>query len=124
MTNLKFRIWYKSGKCFLPQDSYSIFCLNGSISRVCCHNPPMDLPPSSVDIQIFTGLKDHHGKEIYAGDILKHDIGLGPIYWKVVWCTNSGKWCTSKENGGHGGEWFDYYEVAGNIYENPELLKA
>jgi hypothetical protein len=38
--------------------------------------------------------------------------------------TEKGMWRITKENGGNTGDWFDQYEVAGNMMENPELLKA
>nr|DAY53059.1 MAG TPA: YopX protein [Caudoviricetes sp.] len=73
----------------------------------------------------FTGLYDKNGKEIYEGDILFiGNDGDKNIYNKV-----------SIKDGcfGYIGEWnhkimpFCYYnvteEIAGNIYDNPELIK-
>jgi uncharacterized phage protein (TIGR01671 family) len=73
----------------------------------------------------FTGLKDKNGKEIYEGDILefKNIDNIG----EVAWCFFDSAWGL-KVNDEFTNVISTYlvspYEVIGNIYENPELLKS
>lgn len=89
----------------------------------------------------YTGLKDKNGKEIYEGDILKsgkENKDPKQSYSEVYFCTNSAKFKQQgsfKTGGGWSGDlntWDNYldkitllehWEVIGNIYENPKLLK-
>lgn len=93
-------------------------------------NPTFNEPVTDrLKLMQYTGLKDKNGKEIYEGDIIKgcngsingHPWHIGPR--EIKWLNNKAEfnvplWGTlENQNSTH---WF---EVIGNIYENPELLK-
>ena len=71
-----------------------------------------------LDIIECTGLRDKDGKEIWEGDILR---GEDDSKVKIIW--DNGGFCIES---GEETWWLygfnKYWEVVGNIYENPGLL--
>lgn len=83
----------------------------------------------------FTGLKDKNGKEIYEGDIFREiydddqrDAKI--VFYTVVRWDEKNACFFTGEVEQENAELFDLdevaaqFEVIGNIYENPELLRA
>lgn len=68
----------------------------------------------------FTGLLDKNGKEIYEGDIIfnEHDeLKKYPVVFeKGMFCVNDWTMPLWK------GDTKNFWEIIGNIYENPDLL--
>ena len=78
-----------------------------------------------TDYMQYTGLLDSCGKEIYEGDIVKHNYGFGHGKGAVEYIPP--EFMLTDENGDLCSELLGRtiaeIEVIGNIYKNPELLK-
>lgn len=125
----KFRAWIKSEKCFA--DYIESIRYYSSEIDLCwggiCESDTFNL--DSVELILSTGLKDKNGKEIFEEDVVYDG------FEKTI--VNYGKQ-TIEEEFGAIREYVGFnltlacgypeavpmnYEIIGNIYENPELIK-
>ena len=105
MRPIKFRAWDKQLNIMVYAGNEVIFYLNYLPQRI---------------IMQFTGLTDKNGIEIYESDIVIHEYEseYGPLEHRDVVEYLGGAFypiCEKPEN---------EFEVIGNIYETPELLKS
>ena len=70
-----------------------------------------------------TGLVDKNGQEIFEGDIVHAYSEDARLIGAIEYFDNA--YCIKTKNGVYNSLWInaEYYEVIGNIYENPELLE-
>jgi hypothetical protein len=138
---IKFRAWHPGDDLFVPQ-FVTIFGLvptpdgmnisfSGEVRRE--QNHPnitkarqrvtrTNVPLGPIALMQYTGLQDKHGVDIYEGDIVRHSGTPGEPAMQVHWQGNYAAWHAS--HNALTKAFTDSCKVIGNIYENPELLKA
>lgn len=118
---IKFRAWDKENKQWIVNDVF-LSIPNGVIYEGKTNQG------ENVEIQMYTGLKDKNGKEIYEGDVVEYTTR----YFGKLKTDNKQKikWIDDMEHDGFGepvATGFllrgDDWEIIGDIYSNPELLK-
>lgn len=136
MREIKFRAW--DGKEMWTRENTSPFRIGGLIelfSGKICESDGGGIiyqNPQPILMQ-FTGLKDKNGKEIYEGDILAYaQMGLEKdCFGDIRFHEGSFVLWMGKELSKSVDETDPFisigncivYQIIGNIYENPELLK-
>jgi len=117
MREIKFRAWDENKKKWLQKYKDIWLCVDDGRTCTLENSGNWDsgdyLKGVSVILMQYTGLKDKNGKEIYEGDIVivhpENKYGRRVIEIDLYEGFNHG-------DGGN-------FEIIGNIYENPELIK-
>lgn len=135
---IKFRAWDEKLKLMYATDSVSL-CIDGEICYLDTDGEWVADMANRITLMQYTGLKDKNGKEIYEGDIVKHQFIEGDAVLaeeiNVVIYEAVGAFAfapTLKHRGLTVRDFWHRYksatgavlEVIGNIYENPELLEV
>lgn len=106
---IKFRVWGKNSKEFLCDAKGDNSFTLKEIRNI------HDI--DAWEFTQFTGLKDKNGDEIWEGDILLYSDGS--MYGEVVFEEGA----FQVKSGKSYDDVTSFWIVAGNCYENPELLK-
>lgn len=128
MREIKFRAWdAKQDQMDYPEDGY--FSIGIESTGEFFGWFENDDGGYRVELMQYTGLKDKSGREIYEGDIIRHQYGYNKYTGKVFWDEENCMFKYTMKN------WSDpvYYwdmreqskmpEIIGNIYEHKDLLE-
>lgn len=134
MREIKFRAWNLAKKCWISSfyplfNGYDVFQSRHWFEGIQGDNDEdLSFTDGEAILMQYTGLKDRLQKEIFEGDILVHDLGSRgksdpfQVIYKGCGFTIKPNHTSQMDavalNNLHSG-----FEVIGNIYENPELLK-
>ena len=128
----KFRVWNEKTESFIDYGDLMLDLKNGKV-----YSGDVGIPEYTIDVtnQVilmqYTGCRDKNGIEIYEGDVIKDKYDK---IWLVQWYVGAFV-ITNKIPDSDGQEstysYFNnlsnhhfYFEVIGNMWENPELLEV
>lgn len=120
MREIRFRAWDRGRKRFHWGNGNLMLALNGTKFWQFAFNAPEIVNQDNYILMQYTGLKDKNGKPIYEGDIVKKTCYYSGIVTTEIIKYNNGSFRTKETIIVDSCR---YFEVIGNIYENPELLK-
>lgn len=123
---IKFRAWDKFYKCMITPAGIDLE--NGEVAHI-IEQLPGETTKSSItyyELMQSTGLKDKNGVEIYEGDVLQHKVqGTSIVYYPFR--DNVASFGTRNIMNNFGTTLRDTdkagYEIIGNKFEHPHLLK-
>lgn len=130
---MKFRAWDLFNGCFVYSENYEYL---SEFFDLC---EKLIKAENGIIYQLYTGMNDKNGKEIYEGDVLKN-ISQSEKYWKetgyrhifeIKWMEGAFRFYCDRYEGTDSCEIYDIsmynlknYKIIGNIYETPEFRKG
>lgn len=117
MREIKFRAWNESSNEMSPLTQIT-FSGGGTWSVEKGKGVSLEFQPH-IKVMQYTGLKDKNGKEIYEGDVVKKYMSDGQFLHAPFAVLYQSEVCGFNINGKKSHS----YEVIGDIYQNPELIK-
>lgn len=130
--DVKFKGWDSVNEVMLPVESINF--REGYVSLNEGDNSLTDTL-EMIELIQYTGLKDKNGKEVYEGDIIESPLWEAEPY-EIVFKDYAFKARDIRKKIMYGSDLFfdiddllsgcvgETFEVIGNIYENPELLRG
>lgn len=132
--NIKFRAWHKEQKnmfdvLVLDMNSGEVFLDGFTVEtqyKGQTQQESMWISVDEVELMMYTGQQDRHGKDIYEGDIVNSYNAYHVVYWNEDYSCFSGCDCDGDDAGSLivESEYIKHKEIIGNKYENTELLQS